>query len=155
MKKLKLADWAAVAEIVGTIAVVVSLAIVVVSIRQNTAVIQATNDNFLYELTDAWYSDIASNSNLSSVWLKFRSRESVTEAEEHQVYAQVMRYLNAIELAHARFNDGLMPENQWNMWSNGFRLWVREYLPRDYWEEFRADFGEEFAEYVEAIYKLE
>ena len=150
MKNLKLADLAAIAEIITAVAVVVSLAFVVVSLRQTTAVIQATNDNFIYELTDTWESDLATNPDLNIAWIKFRKEETLTEAEEWLVYWQVSRWFNATEMAFNRFREGLMPKSQWHMWSDGFVDVVSE----DYWvTDFRQDFGEEFVDYVDAIYQ--
>ena len=51
MKRLTLPEWAAIADIVGTVAVVVSLLFLAHTIEQNTAVTQSANDNFLMSWT--------------------------------------------------------------------------------------------------------
>jgi len=66
MKKLDLTDWAAAAEIVGTVAVVVSLLFVGMNIKQNTAAVQAMNDNVLYEMTDTFRELISANTSCHS-----------------------------------------------------------------------------------------
>ena len=49
---LTITEWAAIAEIVGMVTVVASLLLVVHSIRQNTAAMHTSNDNFIYERQD-------------------------------------------------------------------------------------------------------
>ena len=55
MRKLSLSEWAAIGELVGTFAVFVSLLFVVYSINQNTAAIQGSTENILFErIGDEW-----------------------------------------------------------------------------------------------------
>ncbi len=49
MKKIKLADWAALAEVIGTVGVIVSLIFVAFSINNNTSEFKAAQANQLYE----------------------------------------------------------------------------------------------------------
>jgi hypothetical protein len=52
MAELTLGEWAAVSEIFGMVAVVVSLLLVVGSTRKNTAAMHTADDNFLYQRPD-------------------------------------------------------------------------------------------------------
>ena len=61
MRKLELSDWASLAEIVASFGVVISLIFVAISLERNTAVMQASNDNFIYELQFARARDIVSS----------------------------------------------------------------------------------------------
>lgn len=47
MARLKLTEWAASAEIIGTVAIVVSMLFVGYSINRNTKEMQAVNENYL------------------------------------------------------------------------------------------------------------
>ena len=49
MAKRNLAELAAISEIIGTLAVIISLLFVAFNISKNTRVMQAVNDNFLYQ----------------------------------------------------------------------------------------------------------
>ena len=49
MKKLTLKEWAPAGEIVGTVAVVISLLFVAFSINRNTDATQASSENILFE----------------------------------------------------------------------------------------------------------
>jgi len=67
IKSLDWKKWAAIPEVFGTVAVVVSLVFVGISIRQNTAVAQANQQNLLYELTDTWFSDQVNHPHLYEI----------------------------------------------------------------------------------------
>ena len=49
MKKLSLSEWAQVGEVVGMVAVVLSLLMVVYSLNQNTEAIQGETGNLIFE----------------------------------------------------------------------------------------------------------
>jgi len=154
MKKLDLVGWAAIAEIIGSAAVILSLVFVGISIQQNTAVYRATNDNLLYEMSDAWYSDLATNPELNRIWAKFVGGDSLTDADKATVSSQLMRSLNVWELAYIRFHDGLMPPDQWDMWNRINEDWIRSGgIPQELWTPLRSDFNARFVQYVDSIYE--
>ena len=91
MRKLNLTEWAAVAEIMGTIAVVLSLLFVVYSVKQNTAVMQASNDNFLYQVQFARERDIVSSPGMAAVYAKLRRDEELTDEEFERFFGTKCR----------------------------------------------------------------
>ena len=61
MKKLDLQGWAAVAEIVGTVGIVISLLFVAHSVNRNTVELQSANENAHLQLNDAIIAGLLSN----------------------------------------------------------------------------------------------
>lgn len=156
MRKISLTEWAAIAEIVATAGLVVSLAFVAYSINQNTQVLQSTNDNFAYELLDSIYSEYATNETLASARVKLLNDEQLTPAEEVLYEWQLWRYFNLWEMAYDRHRDGLLSESKWNTWSEALEAEVTHPplgLPKATWEEAgRVTYGDEFGRYIDAIY---
>ncbi len=72
MSELNLIEWAAVSEIIGTAAIIISLVFVAYSVNQNTAAMQAGNDDFIYELQYARARDIVSSPGMASIYVKNR-----------------------------------------------------------------------------------
>ena len=95
MKRLTLPEWAAIADIVGTVAVVVSLLFLAHTIEQNTAVTQSANDNFLYELDDRQQADVDLTEDLATILLKHYNGEELSGIDEFRVRRQVIRQLSA------------------------------------------------------------
>ena len=152
MKKLRLGDWASIAEIVGTVAVVFSLAIVIVSIRQNTAVVRATSEAFYYDLTDRWLTDMLSNPEVLESWERLIEGEPVTPTERLKVMIMIARSMNMWENAYANYKSGLLSVDQWRLIHNSNVQWAKRRIPTSIWPELAEGMHQDFIDLVEADY---
>ena len=153
MKRLTLPEWAAVADIVGTVAVVVSLLFLAYTIEQNTAVTQSANDNFLYELDDRQQADVALTEDLATIFQKHYNGEELSGIDEFRVRRQVIRQLSAWELAFDRHEEGLLSDEKWKNWNRYYSINIRNDFPKEWWADLRRYYGTEFAENVDAVYE--
>jgi len=157
MSKRTLRDWASVAEIIGSVAVVVSLLFVAYSINHNTDVLRSLNDNLLYEYDDRAIDEIVSDASMASILVKLDNAESLSAVERERFESYMTRYLNMWELAHDRYVEGLFPEEKWLGWSGTLGRTVTQgprRLPKESWENIRNSFGLEFASIVDNAYAL-
>ncbi len=152
MKRLDLTGWAAIAEIVGTVAVVVSLLFVAHSVNRNTSVMQSVNDNFIYQLQDERVRDIVSDSELASIIVKFRHNEDISEVELERILWQKYRELNMWELAFVRHNDGLYSAEQWHIWNRYFDVGFTAEFPEERWTDVKEWYRDDFVKHVDAVY---
>jgi hypothetical protein len=152
MKKLKLTEWAAIAEIIGTIAVVVSLLFVVISINHNTKVMQASNDNFIYELQFARTRDIVASPGMALIYTKVNRKMELSEEEQERFYWDKMQELSTWELAFNRHRDGLFSTEQWIGWNNYFEVAFISQFPATSWIEVRDFYRGDFQKHVDAVY---
>ena len=74
MRKLDLKDWAALGELVATIAVIVSLVFVVISVNQNTNALQGLNDNAIFDQHIALMNHIVADPSMAEIYVKKRLR---------------------------------------------------------------------------------
>ena len=74
MKKLNLSEWAAVGELVGTFAVFVSLIFVIYSINQNTAAVQGSTENLIFERNTNLTNNFMLDPSLAEILVKMRGR---------------------------------------------------------------------------------
>ena len=152
MRKLSLSDWASVAEIVATVAVVVSLIFVVISLERNTAVMQASNDNFIYELQYARSRDIVSSPGMASIYVKHRNGEELSAEEQERFRWDKLQELSTWELAFNRHRDGLFSTQLWEGWNGYFKVSFIPQFPADKWAEVRDFYAEDFQSHVDAAY---
>ena len=152
MRKLNLSDWASLAEIVATVAVVISLIFVVISLERNTAVMQASNDNFIYELQYARSRDIVSSPGMASIYVKHRNGEELSAEEQERFYWDKMQELSTWELAFNRHRDGLFSTQQWVGWNQYFEVAFTPRFSVDEWAEVRDFYQEDFQTHVDAVY---
>jgi hypothetical protein len=135
MKKLSLSQWAQVAEISGTFAVVISLITVVWSINQNTAAMSARGVDDIY---DGWRDIqmvLSSNSELHEI--TFRGQHtpellSGIELDRYEVYVGMC--LDLWDRLHQRVSDGMIDEQTAAPWDEYFAEWTRRSVTRQQWE---------------------
>ena len=151
VKRLNLGDWAAVAEIIGTVAVVVSLLFVAYSVNRNTVVLQANMENFLYQLQDTEYGDLAGDPVLAKLIAKIRRGEEPTDDELIRYGAYLARRVTKWEIVFYRHLGGLINTSDWEDWNRGYEAIVAPDVPEEWWLEWRHAFGPEFANHLDSI----
>ena len=155
VKKADLSTWASVAEIIGTIAVVISLLFVAYSINHNTSVLQSLNDNLLYDYDNLVIDDIVHDPSFAAILVKHRDKRALSDVEMVRFAAYKSRQLNMWELAHDRYHEGLFPEDKWLGWNATLADVVTqgpEMLPEAEWNKIRHEYGDEFAALVDTAY---
>jgi hypothetical protein len=154
MRKLNLTEWAAASEIIGTLAVVLSLLFVAYSIDRNRTELRLTNDTYLYEIGDAMMADAAKDPDLAIFYAKRKWGLEFTERELAQTFWFEYRDLNQWEQAYFWHQDGLFSNRQWSGWDRAFSTNFAESFPREWWVAVRPVFSDEFAMHVENAYTL-
>ena len=140
------------AEIGASVAVVISLIFVVISLERNTAVMQASNDNFIYELQFAKTRDIVSSPGLASIYVKQRNGEELSAEEQERFYWDKLQEISTWELAFNRHRDGLFSTQLWEGWDEYFKASLTEQFPADSWAEVRDFYAEDFQNHLDAVY---
>ena len=155
MSKKNLTSLAAIADIVASAAVVISLAFVVLSLNQNTDALRSSNDNYLYELMDQHLSDVQLDPNFAHIILKAVSTEELSPAEELRMQMWIFRQLNTWELAFSRYQDGLMDPNDWREWSLTFSENIVPVFSKEKWNQSKVGYGADFVKHVDSVYAQE
>ncbi len=152
MKRKRLSDWAAISEIVATVAVVFSLLLVAYSIKRNTDEMEVSNSNFLYELDEQITGDIARDPNIASIFLKVSKKEPLTEVERFQYEYMMHRYLGVWEIAWTQHQSGSLSAIDWRDWDQYLAETVTEFLSEGQWGEIKSYYKPEFIDHVDAKY---
>ena len=83
--KLKLAEFASIAEIIGGLAVVISLVYVGVQVNDSASAVRAASVNDAAVATQNWYLQIGSDQQTSNLWWRaVTSKEALSNEEEFQ-----------------------------------------------------------------------
>ena len=155
MKKLTLTEWAATGEIVGTIAVVISLLFVAYSINRNTDATQASSENILFERHTDLANQFMLDPTLAELMVKRRHGDAeLTEVEVIRWEKYELNMLDIWALAHSRYQRGLLSEAQWQTWDEYFTHMFSdeaEAISKTRWEELHYGFDQEFWQYVGAV----
>ena len=154
MKKLTLTEWAAAGEIVGTIAVVISLLFVGYSINRNTDATQASSENILFERHTDLANHFMTDPTLAELMVKRRNGDAeLSEVEVIRWEKYELNMLDIWALAHSRYQRELLSEDQWMTWDRYFIHIFSiegEAISKTRWEELNYGFDKEFWGHVGA-----
>ncbi len=152
MSMLNLSDWAALAEIIASVAVIISLLLLAYSIRRNTAEMELSNSNFLYQLDAQIGGDISRDVTLATILHKMNQNETLTGVEKIQYVALQERYLGMFEVAWTQYRSGSLALIDWRDWDKYLSDFMIRGLPKEWWLDMRSLYKTEFAEYVDSKY---
>lgn len=138
MRKLSLPEWAALAEIAGTVAVVVSLLMVAHNLDRNNSMVSAQiSDNTYDALREAELFRLGSTdllaitSNLPVAW------NDLTRNEQELYRSWVYLYLDEWDRLFSRQDDGLILSENLDDWHVYFNVWAEKHVTPDVWEVIR------------------
>ncbi len=139
----------AVAESIGALAVVVSIAYVALQIRQNTRSIRASAHQDLLNHVAQLNLRITDDPTLATLILKAR----VSPLDPASVGGIRLRAMNATLLRHyahaySQFREGILSEDQWRVFEASLRRNLRRPNTRLDWEFFAEEFSPEFQSFV-------
>lgn len=151
MSKRTLREWAAVAEIAGTIAVIVSLLFVAYSIQQNTEQLRLHNSNYLYEQQNSALDTLISQPLLLEAIVKNDEGAQLSATERLLLSTFASQSVNRWEMAFWWHQRGQMSDIDWKDWDQFFRISVATGLRQEDWVEMRSLYSEEFVRHLDQI----
>lgn len=146
-------DWqvaAAISEVIGAVAVVVSLIYLAYQVRQNTRAIRGST---LDAITDHQQDELRWSAEIAHIWNKvFEKPESLTFEESWQLGEWTNAAFTARQNEFHQYRHGLLDEDVWLASENIIRLLVNLDWVRNWWQEHaRNDRSAEFVELVDGI----
>lgn len=155
MKKFTLTEWAATGEIVGTVAVVISLLFVAYSINRNTDAVQASSENILFERHTELANHFMLDPTLAALMVKRRNGNAeLTDVELIRWEKYELNMLDLWALAHSRYQRELLSQIQWETWDRYFTHMFAdesEAISKARWEELHYGFNQDFWEHVGVV----
>jgi hypothetical protein len=154
VKNFTLTEWAAAGEIVGTVAVVISLLFVAYSINRNTDATQASSENILFERHTELANQFMLDPTLAELMVKRRNGNTdLTEVEVIRWEKYELNMLDIWALAHSRYKRELLSEDQWETWDRYFTHMFSkesEAISKERWEGLQYGFETKYWEHVGA-----
>jgi len=113
MRKLKLSDWASIAELVSAIAVIISLLYVGIQVKENTNEIRAANRQQLVSRTHTATQLVAANPELAGIFTKIAEGTTLSAREHVQFDYFVYGMLKDMEEGFLLYREGRLDEEYW------------------------------------------
>ncbi len=156
MRKLDLQEWSAVAEIVGTVGIVISLLFVAYTVNRNTIELRSTNENAQLQINDEIIAGLLSNTDVFSIVDKRDNGQELTQIENMGMTVFTIRQLNVWEMAFYRHLDGVFSPERWEAANEGYASGLIDGFSacnKKCWEFYKIGFGAEFVRHVDAEYE--
>ena len=159
MKNLGLSGWAAIAEIVAGIGVVISLLVVAYTVQQNTIALESGRDDMIYQAVRDLQIAQTTSPELANAIARMRQDESLSATQVVVWEGYQTLHLNIWENAFIHWNDGLIDDDVWNGWDKYFVAYLsdaKEGLSIDTWTGIRDWYEVDFVTHVEnSLYKTD
>jgi hypothetical protein len=147
---MSLNDLANIGQVIGAVAVVVSLIYVAMQIRQNTSAVRAATAQSVHEHFANWYQLFAADASLAAVAVKgLKEYASLSETEKARFVAMFMSFLSYSQNAFLKWRQGLLAPSLWLGWEQVIMNLVCAPGGQGLWKERSYLFGEEFRRHVE------
>jgi hypothetical protein len=147
---MSLNDLANLKQIIGAIAVVVSLFYVAHQIRQNTNPVRSATAQTVHEHFSNWYNLVAADGALSQIAANgLRDYASLSEQERVRFVATFMSFVSYSQNAFLKWREGLLKPALWLGWEQVMMNLFGAPGGKAFWKERSYLFGEEFRRYIE------
>jgi hypothetical protein len=150
-RNMTLSDWANVAEIVGAVAVVITLVYVATQIEQNTIAVEASTRQG--RLDFGWQQSelLITQPGLAKLVMDAEKNANVLNDEERVLFYEFTTWRMATwELTYQEYVDGLMDEETWAAW-NGYYMLMATGKPgyRAFFSDTRQQWDSRFMVHVD------
>ncbi len=151
--KYTLKKVALLTEIIGGIAIVISLIFVGIQFKENTKATKSATANAANAITVAWYVETGNSAQSSQLlWNYIKNPKSITsKAEKYQVtillHGLILSFQNNYYLA----NEGTLDQNVQESLTASISAIKNQPGFHDYWENRKSLFFEEFRDYITSI----
>ena len=160
MNKNKLQVWALAAEIIGGIAVVISLGVVAFELNQsndqaelNTNALEISAYQNLINSIININTLIATDSELAAIRLKTSTNpEALTSVEITRINAYYMNLIRYGDMAYFKYERGAIGQERLDSALAILALVLKSPIGRIRWERAKADFSSSYVEYLESLY---
>lgn len=149
-------NWSAIGalgDLIGALAVVVSLVYLAIQVRQNTNAVRAETAREVVASIRAVNTTVASDPELFRLFSTMTENPDQLSPEERgRVTHLLFNHYRAIEEAHLQYTKGNLDEEIWAGWSRTFYDYINSPGWRRYWELRRDLFSGTFARYVDGLH---
>jgi len=136
--RLKLPDWAALAEIAGTVAVVISLLFVAHSLERNTAMVSAQVSDDTYDALREIEMFRLGSPELVALTSEDPPSFETLDAGQRELYVSwIALYLDEWERIYSRQEDGLIQPQNLDDWHAYFAAWADRQVSAEIWADIR------------------
>lgn len=149
----KLSDWASLAEIVASVGVVVTLIVLIVGVRENTAVVRASAYSNNLQSINELQGQILSDPDAVRAYTAFISDDisGLDDQDRMRLTLILLSMFRSYESAYYAERYGLLGEEEWRRFDQGICFFYRRALSAGAIGAIRTTLTDEFMVYVAGL----
>jgi len=137
-RKLSLSEWAALAEVVGTLGVIISLVFLVISINRSTAEAAAGASQDFFNSVLTVEMALASDAEWSAIVVAGRKADAhLSETDQFRYDAYIVSMIDNWDGMQSRFDDGLMKLESLEDYDAFFSEWAKRHVSPATWDRIK------------------
>jgi hypothetical protein len=144
-------DWGAVGEIVGGLAVVVTLIYLALQIKQNTRATRLSTSHAVTEEFRGFFELIAANKDLCSLTMRVGNGEQLSGLDKNHYYVFLGNFLRAFENAFVQWKNGALDSGQWDGMKRMYIDNCQLQAVREYWKNRRHWYSDDFQNFMDTV----
>ena len=139
-------------EIVGAVAVVVSLVYLATQMRQNANAVKASNrDSMANHVTETLLL-VASDGELASIFMKGQSDPaSMSDEEAFRFDTLLYTIFDHWETFHSHWKLGAITDDDWEKWESIIAMYMSQKGASIFWENWSQNYSSTFREFVDSV----
>jgi hypothetical protein len=152
VRAMSLQDWSNLAQVIGALAVVISLFYVGFQVKKNTSAVRSATAQAVHNNYADWYMNISNDAELNRIAIKgLKDYASLGEIEKARFIETFMAFLSYSQNAFHQWREKSLSPPLWGGWE----LLVMNLLSspggKEFWKERGYVFGNEYRHYVQKI----
>ncbi|MGR8948221.1 MAG: hypothetical protein ACU84Q_09260 [Gammaproteobacteria bacterium] len=148
---MTLHDLASIAEIVGALAVVVTLIYLTLELRRNTAATRQQSYHDIVTRRAAWFDTMTRHAEFTEIFIKGQNAEDLDEVESQQYVAGMITFLSHFQDVYLQHRSGIVEKGVWDAERKMLAAVTSAKGFKNWWTEASQYFIDEFVEEVERI----
>jgi len=149
---VKLEKWALIAEIVSSVAIVVTLAILVIEVRTNTAALRASTYRDVVESITSILHERASDAEVAQIWYAGAAGDQLSPFDADRFDQLVTANTRRFENAFYQYRTGGIDPTQWQGVETALRQVFGPPAMRVWWEDNKSLYSLEFQHFVDDVF---
>ncbi len=139
------------AEIISSFAIVVTLIVLLVEVRGNTAAVQASTYQDVATSITTMLNHRATDPDVARIWIAGNGGEQLGPLDEHRYDTLVTLNMRQFENAYYQYQIGGIEESQWQPIENIISGLMRTTGHRLWWPTVRLNYSVDFRDLVDSL----
>ena len=148
--KLKLSDWASIAEIVSGAAVIVTLIILIIGVRDNTQTVRASAYSENRNAMNSFQTEILTDQDALRVWDAYVTQETaeLDQLDRQRLTLIVLSFFRIYEDAYNLDQYGYLGDQEWQRFDRNICFWFERARSANISDVLQDTMTRGFFEYV-------